>query len=251
MPKFLNTSGISYHLEEILRNARERLTIISPFVKFNERIRELLQDADRMKLDIRIVYGKKEMAPGEQEWINSMKFVRCSFCRNLHAKAYLNESEAILTSMNLYEFSQVNNNEMGILATRSEDGVLFQDICNEAQRLIRLSDEGTGSVAPSVGAQTLTGLSDENTSSVAPSSSDSPRTKMVSTTKLAQSMGLKSKELFSRLLNFGYVIRKADAWELTEKGRMAGGATKKDKRFGTYITWPSTLASTLGSTIQT
>ena len=34
----------------------------------------------------------------------------------------VSEDACIITSLNLYEFSQINNNEMGILLKRSEDG---------------------------------------------------------------------------------------------------------------------------------
>ncbi len=36
-PKFLNTSATNYFLEELIKGARERLVIISPFLKFNDR----------------------------------------------------------------------------------------------------------------------------------------------------------------------------------------------------------------------
>ena len=44
-----------------------------------------------------------------------LEYVQSVFCKNLHAKCYLNESTCIISSLNLYEFSQVNNNEMGVL----------------------------------------------------------------------------------------------------------------------------------------
>ena len=70
-----------------------------------------------------------------------MDYIKTSFCNNLHAKCYLNENKALLTSMNLYEFSQVNNNEMGILVTRDEDDDLYREIEKESDRLIRVSEE--------------------------------------------------------------------------------------------------------------
>ena len=112
MTEFLTTTGVSYRLEEIIKSATERLVIISPFLRVNERIRELLEDKDRLKIDVRIIYGKNELQPEENNWLESMNSIRTSFCKNLHAKCYLNEREALLTSMNLYDFSQVNNNEM-------------------------------------------------------------------------------------------------------------------------------------------
>ena len=141
MPKFLVTSGVSYHLEELIKNATERLVIISPYLRINERIKELLEDKDRLKIDVRVVYGKNELQPAENNWLESMTSVRTSFCKNLHAKCYLNEKQALLTSMNLYEFSQQNNNEMGILVSQEEDPALYKDIRDEAQRILRISEE--------------------------------------------------------------------------------------------------------------
>jgi len=40
MAKFLNSSGTTYHLEELIKNASDRLIIISPYLKLNERIKE-------------------------------------------------------------------------------------------------------------------------------------------------------------------------------------------------------------------
>jgi len=85
MAKFLNTSGTNYHLEELIKAARDRLILISPFLKLNDRMKELLADKDRLKIDVRIVYGKSELAPAEIEWLKALTYVRTSFCKNLHA----------------------------------------------------------------------------------------------------------------------------------------------------------------------
>ena len=53
----------------------------------------------------------------------------------------MNESSCIITSLNLYEFSQVNNNEMGIFIDRDEDAEIYKESYEEAQRIIRISDE--------------------------------------------------------------------------------------------------------------
>ncbi|MFQ2629277.1 phospholipase D family protein [Aeromonas caviae] len=115
MAKFLNTSATNYFLEELIKDAKERLILISPFLKLNDRIKELLTDKNRLKIDVRIVYGKSELQPEEISWLKELTYIRTSFCKNLHAKCYLNEEMCIVTSLNLYEFSQVNNNEMGVL----------------------------------------------------------------------------------------------------------------------------------------
>jgi phosphatidylserine/phosphatidylglycerophosphate/cardiolipin synthase-like enzyme len=141
MAEFLGTTATNYQLEELIKNTSERLILISPFLNVNDRLKELLIDKDRLKIDMRLVYGKSELQPQEITWIKNLTYLRTSFCQNLHAKCYLNENVAIITSMNLYEFSQINNNEMGVLVKRKEDEKLHKDIHEEALRIIRISKE--------------------------------------------------------------------------------------------------------------
>lgn len=164
MAKFLDTTGISYHLEQIIKKSNERLILISPFLKINDRIKELLEDKDRLKIDIRVIYGKNDLQPQQNNWLKSKRSIRTSFCKNLHAKCYMNEEEALITSMNLYEFSQANNNEMGIHLTKEDDKEAFSDIFSEAQRLIRISEElkvTVEKISPSRNKKIKTGIKSE------------------------------------------------------------------------------------------
>ena len=147
MTKFLDTTGVSYHLQQLINNATEKLILISPYLKLNERLKQSLEDKDRMKIDVRIIYGKSELHPAENNWLKSLRSIRTSFCQNLHAKCYLSENGAIITSMNLYDFSQINNNEMGVYIDKTEDEQLYTDVYSEAMRLVRISDEIKVSVA--------------------------------------------------------------------------------------------------------
>lgn len=141
MAKFLNTTGVSYHLEELIKATKDRLILISPYLKFTDRIKEHLSNLNVQKRDIRIVYRENKLQPEENNWLESQIGVRTSICKNLHAKCYLNENEAIITSMNLYEFSQQNNNEMGVYITKAQDPELYIAAFEEVQRLLTISDE--------------------------------------------------------------------------------------------------------------
>lgn len=141
MAKFLDTTGVNYHLQQLINRSHEKLILISPYLRVSDRLKQSLEDKDRMKIDIRIIYGKSELEPAENNWLKSLRSIRTSFCQNLHAKCYLNEKEAIITSMNLYDFSQINNNEMGIYVEKDSDPELFSSIYEEAMRLVRVSDE--------------------------------------------------------------------------------------------------------------
>ncbi|NQW17107.1 MAG: hypothetical protein HQ478_06425 [Chloroflexi bacterium] len=141
MAEFLTTSGVTYNLERLINEATERLILVSPYLKINDRLRQLLEDRDRFKIDIRVIYGKSELQPSESKWLGEQSSIRSSYCKNLHAKCFLNESEALITSMNLYEFSQVNNQEMGILIKKVDDPELYLKVYEETSRLIRISEE--------------------------------------------------------------------------------------------------------------
>jgi hypothetical protein len=141
MAKFLNTTGVSYHLEELIKGTKGRLILISPYLQFTDRIKEHLSNLNIQKRDIRIVYRENKLQLDENNWLESQVGIRTSICKNLHAKCYLSENEAIITSMNLYAFSQMNNNEMGIYISKSQDPELYNDALEEAERLLTISDE--------------------------------------------------------------------------------------------------------------
>lgn len=141
MAKFLNTSGVSFFLEELIKRTKDKLILVSPYLQFNDRIKEHIQNLNIQKKDIRIVYRENKLHPDENNWLANQIGVRTSICKNLHAKCYINDNEAIITSMNLYEFSQLNNNEMGIHITKESDPELYKDTYDEVQRLLTISEE--------------------------------------------------------------------------------------------------------------
>ncbi len=229
MAKFLNTSATSYYLEELIKNAKERLILISPFLRLNDRIKELLEDKNRLKIDVRVVYGKNELQPQEISWLNALSYLRTSFCKNLHAKCYLNEEFCIITSLNLYEFSQVNNNEMGVLIRRTDDPDLYKEAYEEAQRIIRISDEIRISV------ETV------EKELEAPSENEDASSGKLTTSKLAQKLGFKTNELIDQLVKSGHLEIKDGKNYITLKGKDAGGEFRMSHKHGPYFLWPETF----------
>lgn len=250
MAKFLNTSGTNYHLEELIKAARDRLILISPFLKLNDRMKELLADKDRLKIDVRIVYGKSELAPAEIDWLKALTYVRTSFCKNLHAKCYLSESACIVTSLNLYEFSMVNNNEMGVLIDRLSDVDLYRDAYEEAQRIIRISDEvriTLERVARKPDAQAaLPPKSDTaKPTTEAPLSATkagATQYEKITTAKIAAKLGMTTKAFLERLVELGMLeVREGGRHYLAEAGKNAGGEWRPGPGGG-YMLWPEGFA---------
>ena len=142
MAEFLTTTDISSQLEKVIRQARKQLWLISPFLKVNSRLKKLLEETNRARhIDARVVYGKNDLQPDESIWLEGLTSIRTMFCKDLHAKCYLNEDMALITSMNLYEYSQVHNYEMGVLILREEDPELYDRICDEARLIMGASKE--------------------------------------------------------------------------------------------------------------
>ncbi len=228
MAKFLNTSATNYFLEELIKTAQERLILISPFLKLNDRIKELLEDKNRLKIDVRIIYGKNELQNDEINWLRELTFIRTSFCKNLHAKCYLNEESCIISSLNLYEFSQVNNNEMGVSVSRTEDSDLYKEAYEEAQRIIRISDEVRIS---------LEKVSSELEQKEPKTSEQQTRTyRKLTTSKLAKKLGKTTDQLTKELVSKGFLEIIHEKEQLTEKGKLAGGESKIG-RYGAYFLW--------------
>ena len=228
MAKFLNTSATNFFLEELIKNAKERLILISPYLRLNDRIKELLEDKDRLKIDIRIVYGKSDLHPDEIKWMQKLDYVRVSFCKNLHAKCYINESECIISSLNLYEFSQVNNNEMGILVHKYEDNEVFKDAYEEAQRIIRISDEVR---------ITLDEVKIEENLPETESEEETQSFTKLTTSKLAAKHKFKTADLLETFVQKGYLsVHENGKHYLTEQGKKIGGEFRSSQ-YGGYFLW--------------
>lgn len=244
MAKFLNTTSLNFFLEELIRKSTKNLILVSPYLKINARIRELVEDKVASGLKVQIVYGKTDIAQSEKDWFASQPLIDVRFCKNLHAKCYMNDSNAIVTSLNLYEFSQINNNEMGILLTATKDVEAFNDATEEVLRLVKNSELVsfiTAETSPELDLETddEDGFFDETISRVL-GESNSEVIERMTTSKLAKNRGLKTSELNKSLVKAGFLEQKGQAYYLTDLGKSAGGEFRKGQH-GIFFLWPSDL----------
>ncbi|HEY3600614.1 MAG TPA: phospholipase D family protein [Chthoniobacterales bacterium] len=235
MAKFLNTSAANYYLEEIIRLAHDRLILITPVLKLNDRVKELLEDKNQRKIEVQIAYERNQLIPEEINWLRALSFIRTSFCRNLHAKCYLNDNFCIVSSLNLHELSYATSNEIGVLVSRHDDEELFQSLGDEAERIIRISDEIR------LGAEKVQQLSEDNAPNGA---EDQEAVGKLSTSRLARKLGLKTQELTNHLIHLGAIEINEGRKQITPLGRRLGGELRVSARFGPYFLWPEALPLT-------
>lgn len=122
MAKFLSTFDINAELANLIRHAESEIILVSPFIKLHSGIRDILETKkDRPEISITILFGKnadnmaQSLGKDDFEFLKVFPNITIRYSERLHAKYYANESAAILTSMNLYDYSQNNNIEFGIL----------------------------------------------------------------------------------------------------------------------------------------
>lgn len=126
MAKFLEGNDLNAGLENLFENAKKSLILISPYIKLHQRYISVLKNQiNEHDLKITIVFGKNEddlsksMQEDDFNFFKSFPNIEIRYEKNLHAKYYANDESAIITSMNLYSFSQDNNIEAGILLKSS------------------------------------------------------------------------------------------------------------------------------------
>lgn len=85
--------------------------------------------------EITLIYGNTKPKQSELQWMSEIEDLRVWQKKNLHAKCYINEKKAIICSMNLYDYSQTTNVEMGFLITKEEDPTAYSKMMEDIDDL--------------------------------------------------------------------------------------------------------------------
>ena len=121
--EFLFEEQIESALSDLINESKDKLIIVSPYIKFNERIKDKLKSKfTKNNCQITILFGKSDKSQGDYfdtlnidsfNFLKSLPNVEIYYNQRMHAKFYANDFEYILTSMNLYDYSIHNNFEIG------------------------------------------------------------------------------------------------------------------------------------------
>ncbi len=141
MAKFINTRKAVSEIEDLIKNAGERLILISPYLKLSKDFKELLTYRNSKDKITMVVFGKQELNPDEMKFLQELRFLILKYNEDLHAKCYVNDDKMVITSLNLYEFSMANNKEMGVLIDKNEpsDVQLFEEAWKEVDYINQTS----------------------------------------------------------------------------------------------------------------
>ena len=124
---FLTGKPLSDTIYDTLFKAEKELIIISPYIQLGDYLKDNIfkQHLHNSKLHILIGFGKNEhnkersFKREEIEYFLNFPNITIVYIPELHGKYYANEKQSVITSMNLMDYSLVNNVEFGVLAEKA------------------------------------------------------------------------------------------------------------------------------------
>ena len=145
---YLFDSNLSASIEDLIREAKNTLMLISPYIDLSERVKSALKEQLNKKnpdFKLKVLFGKDGKSKLTKADSNAKKLreslefftqfpnIEIRFEKRLHAKFYMNDFHRIFSSMNLYNYSLENNIEFGIIEKHSSKGLIGKavDASNE------------------------------------------------------------------------------------------------------------------------
>lgn len=126
MSEFVTGKKLEDTVYDIIWNAKDILLIVSPYIKLGTYFKELFdKHENNPKIHLLLVFGKNEkdvkrsMNKEDFDFFKKFPNVSIIYVPNLHGKYYGNENHGIITSINLYDYSFVNNIEFGVFSKQS------------------------------------------------------------------------------------------------------------------------------------
>lgn len=128
---FLFDNQLIAAVEKLIRNSKNRLILISPYIDLDARIQDAL--SEKMELhnfELLVLFGKNEnnylksIKKNSLEFLKKFPNIEIRYSERLHAKFYQNDSEYIITSLNLYDYSLANNIEVGVRCEYAYTGLV-------------------------------------------------------------------------------------------------------------------------------
>ncbi len=126
MSKFLTGKELEEAIYNIIWETEQQLVVVSPFIKLDDYFKKLFdKHQNNPKIHLVVVFGKNEkevkrsMSKADFDYFKKFLNVSIIYVPNLHAKYYGNEKKGVITSINLYDYSFINNIEFGVYSEQS------------------------------------------------------------------------------------------------------------------------------------
>lgn len=136
MAEFLTTTDTSASIERIIRGAEKKLMLISAYVYPRMIYLSRLKDAAARGVEITLIFGKKRMDDKVMALFKELDNLEIYYLDILHAKCFVNEKEAVVTSLNLLNGSEEKNREMGVRLNAIADQAAYAECVQEVNSIL-------------------------------------------------------------------------------------------------------------------
>lgn len=216
--EILDTTKINYHLEDIIQEASKELIFISPYIKINNKLLDIILEKSKTDIYLTLVFGKESKLDDELlDKLKTFKNLSIFHCKDLHAKIYINDNSCLITSMNLYDYSQINNYEVGTLIEKEKSLEQYSDTLTLVNRIIKGSESYYSSIK---------------------SNSKTFNYNKIPIPTIAKNLNVSDADIIEVFKNNGLITKESTYWKITQKGKERGGEVRFSKQYGYFNVWP-------------
>jgi hypothetical protein len=139
MVQYLNTQAAYAEIENIVNRAEHALVIMSPYIQINRTLlQKIFHASENRGIDVSLICRTGDIKPEEMAAINKITRLELFDLPNLHANCIYNEKAMVITSLNLFDYSQINNRDMGALITLDKDPAAFMSAVKETEYMMQI-----------------------------------------------------------------------------------------------------------------
>ena len=139
MAEFLTTNGISFYIENIIKEAKDELYLFFPYLQLSREFYEALKDTSERGVPIIIVYANEDLHTEEKMILGELVNLEIYQSELLNARCCCSEENVLVTSMDIHQLSSNDNLEMGVLFNKSGDNDLYKKVYAEIKSIITSS----------------------------------------------------------------------------------------------------------------
>ncbi|MDE5421533.1 phospholipase D family protein [Ancylomarina sp. DW003] len=144
--EFLTGKELENDIYDTIFYTEKYLLVLSPFIQLDEYFKNEVFKTHLNNAQVHVIigFGKNEQNISRSfkkqdiEYFTQFPNITIVYIPNLHAKYYGNEKKAIVTSMNLIDYSFINNIEFGVSAVKKTVGTnrFFVDSQNKCFKIV-------------------------------------------------------------------------------------------------------------------
>jgi len=134
--ELLNTTELNLEIENMFKKEKHFILILSPYLDLTDKIQSILSMS---QAEIVIVYRETLKEKKIEEFMEAIPRGKFFSMKDFHAKAYITSGTMIITSLNLYEHSQIKNFELGIILRATSYNKMIEKLSEELKILFNIN----------------------------------------------------------------------------------------------------------------